>query len=110
MFEKSKKEEIKIDPEPTFLGIKLDPKLCFKPHLETLKMKLNSKVNRIRKIKSFKWSNYKSLNLKLYKSLIRSLFDHCFIILKCGTEMIKSSLQKIQNKILKIIKYFPIKK
>ena len=102
-------ERIQIEPYPTFLGIKLDPKLCFKPHVESLEKRIIPKINIIKKIKSFKWANSKTLNLKMYKSLIRSVFDYCFIILKCGTEKIKSTLQKMQNRVLKIIKRFPIK-
>lgn len=102
-------QDIPIDPFPTFLGIKLDPKLSFKPHLIELENKLTSKTNLIRRIKNFRWSNSLSINIMLYKSLIRSLFDYCFVILNNGTEKISSSLQKIQNKILRIIKYFPYK-
>jgi len=102
-------QQIPLEPNPTFLGIKLDPKICFKPHLQEIEKKLVSKTNLIKRIKNFKWSNSTSINLTLYKSLIRSLFDYCFIIINSGTEKIKTSLQKIQNKILKIIKFFPIK-
>ena len=101
--------EIPIEPNPTFLGIKLDPKLSFKPHLNELENKLTSKTNLIRRIKNFKWSNSLKVNLILYKSLIRSLFDYCFVKLNNGTEKISSSLQKIQNKVLKIKKHFPYK-
>ena len=98
-----------MEPNLTFLGIILDPKICFKPHLEQLEKKLVPKINILRRIKNFKWANSLALNITLYKSLIRSLFDYCLIILNVGTEQIKSKLQKIQNKILKIIKYFPTK-
>ncbi|RNA12218.1 RNA-directed DNA polymerase from mobile element jockey-like [Brachionus plicatilis] len=70
--------EIPLDANPTFLGIKLDPKLSFKPHLQDLENKLTSKTSLLRRIKNFKWSNSLSINLVLYKSLIRSLFDYCF--------------------------------
>ena len=45
----------------------------------------------------------------LYKSLIRSLFDYCFVILQTGTQKILKDLQIFQNKIFRIIKFFPIK-
>lgn len=98
-----------MEPYPTFLGIKLDPKICFKPHLEQLERNLVPKINILRRIKNFKWANSLKINIILYKSLIRSLFDYCVVILNVGTEKIKNKLQIIQNKILKIIKYFPIK-
>ncbi|RNA02790.1 hypothetical protein BpHYR1_000057 [Brachionus plicatilis] len=43
-------------------------------------------------------------------SLIRSLFDYCFIILQSGTKNIRAEMQKMQNRVLRIIKYFPLKK
>ncbi|RNA17775.1 hypothetical protein BpHYR1_049436 [Brachionus plicatilis] len=62
---------IPLDPNPTFLGIKLDPKGS------------SFKINRI-----------------LYMSLIRSLFDYCFIILQSGTQKKRAEMQKMQNRIL----------
>ncbi|RMZ99165.1 AP-like endonuclease reverse transcriptase [Brachionus plicatilis] len=106
---KINEDNIPQDPNPTFLGIKLGPKLCFKSHLENMEKKLIPKTNLIKRIKNFKWSNSISLNRTLYKSLISSLFDYCFVILNSGTEKIKTALHKIQNKILRTIKYFPIK-
>ncbi|RNA13562.1 hypothetical protein BpHYR1_039794 [Brachionus plicatilis] len=39
-------------------------------------------MTRPMRIKNFKWANSLPLNLKLYKSLIRSLFDYCFTSIK----------------------------
>ncbi|RNA44358.1 RNA-directed DNA polymerase from mobile element jockey-like [Brachionus plicatilis] len=76
---------IPLDPNPTFLGIKLDPKINYKEHLKIINSKQISKINLIRKIKSFKWRSSFKINRILYMSLIRSLFDYCFIILQSGT-------------------------
>ncbi|RNA40212.1 hypothetical protein BpHYR1_041454 [Brachionus plicatilis] len=37
-------------------------------------------------------------------SLIRPLFDYCFIILQSGTQNIRAEIQKMQNRVLRIIK------
>ena len=42
----------------------------------------------------------------LFKSLIRSVFDYSFVILSTSTQRIMCRLQKLQNKILKLIKFF----
>ena len=102
-------EQIPLDPHPTFLGIKLDPKLSYKKHLEEISKRQISKVNLIRKIKSFKWKTSRKINTTLYKSLIQTVFDYCFIILQSENQQIKKSLQIFQNKILRIIKRFPLK-
>ena len=71
--------------------------------------KATPKINILRKIKGFKWKSSLKINKMLYKSLIRSLFDYCFIILQTGTQKILKDLQIFQNKIFRIIKFFPIK-
>ncbi len=48
---------IPLDPNPIFLGIKFDPKLCFKEHLAMIKTKMDSKINLIKWFKSFKWNS-----------------------------------------------------
>ena len=102
-------QPIPLEPNPTFLGIELDPKLKYTNHFKEVIKKASKKTNILRKIKGFKWSNSININKTLYKSLIRSLFDYCFIILNTGTQRIKKDLQIFQNKILKIIKFFPLK-
>ncbi|RNA14238.1 AP-like endonuclease reverse transcriptase [Brachionus plicatilis] len=108
--------ELKVDNEliplelnPTFLGIKLDPKLKYAEHLREVVKKATPKINILRKIKEFKWKSSLNLNKMLYKSLIRSLFDYCFVILQTGTQKILKYLQIFQNKIFRIIKFFPLK-
>lgn len=48
---------IPMEPNPTFLGIKIDPKLCFKPHLIQHGKRIVSKTNLLRRINNFKWAN-----------------------------------------------------
>ncbi|RNA04379.1 AP-like endonuclease reverse transcriptase [Brachionus plicatilis] len=106
---KIRNSHIPLDPNPTFLGIKLDLKISYKEHLKIINSKQISKINLIRKIKSFKWRSSFKINRILYMSLIRSLFDYCFIILQSGTQNIRAEMQKMQNRVLRIIKYFQLK-
>jgi hypothetical protein len=100
---------IPIEPYPTFLGHTLDPKLAFKKHLENLSTKLLSKTNIIKRIKNLKIKNKINLCTTIFNSLIRSHFDYLFIALATSTQRIDADLQKIQNRILKSIKWFPFK-
>ena len=95
-----------LEPHPTFLGIKLDPKLDFKNHLELIETKIARKVNLFKRIKELNINQIK-INSILFKSLIRSLFDYAFIPLASPTQKISGKLQILQNRILKQIKYFP---
>ena len=99
------RHKIHLDPHPTFLGIKLDPKLSFKAHLEAIELKIKTKTNLMKTIKSM---NINSVNINkiLFKSLIRSVFDYMVIILSTSTQKILNNTQKLQNKLLKIVKFF----
>ncbi|RNA41915.1 RNA-directed DNA polymerase from mobile element jockey-like [Brachionus plicatilis] len=70
---------------------------------------MESKINLIKRIKGFKWITSTKTSITLYKSFIRSIFDYCHVITSSSTQKIIPELQKLQNKILRIIKYFPIK-
>ena len=81
--------------------------MSFTARLNKIKTKIRSKINLIKRIKSFKWNTSIKTSIKLYKSYIRSIFDYCLTIVQTSTEKIKNEIQKIQNSILKTIKYFP---
>ena len=96
-------------PHPTFLGIKLDLKLDFKMHLENIRRKIESKQNLIKRLKGLKLPNTYKLCADIYRCLIRSVIDYAFIPVLTSTSRISTEIKKIQNKILKTIKFFPIK-
>lgn len=100
---------IPIDPSPRFLGHILDPKLSFKNHFESISAKIIGKTNLIRKIRSLKIKNKTSLSLLVYKSFIRSQLDFMFIAIKNSAQKVLPDCQKLQNRILRSIKFFPIK-
>ena len=90
---KVENKRIPLDPFPIFLDIQLEPKLSFTKQLDRITEKTNNKINLLRKIKGMK-VNAKKVNLMLYKSLIRSVFDYSFIILSTSTQKITHRLQK----------------
>ena len=49
------------------------------------------------------------LNSILFKRLIRQVLDYSFIILSNRTQNILNKVQKLQKRILKTIKFFPLK-
>ena len=73
--------EIPITLKYKFLGITLDPKLSFIPHIKQLRIKCNQTIQLLRTIAYTDWGadNKKTLT-KLYRCLIWSKLDHgCFI-------------------------------
>ncbi|CAF1073509.1 unnamed protein product, partial [Brachionus calyciflorus] len=103
------KNVIPIDPSPRYLGHILDPKLNFKNHFKSISEKIINKINLIRKIKSLKIKNKTSISMLIYKSFIRPQLDYMFIAINNSTQRILQDCQKLQNRILRTIKYFPIR-
>jgi hypothetical protein len=100
---------IPLDPFPTFLGIKLDPKLSYQQHLEYISGKIMSRTRLIRKIVSLKLKNSRELSLIVFRSQIRSLLDYAFIPTISPCQTIAAKLQTLQNRVLRTIKHFPLK-
>jgi hypothetical protein len=99
--------QIGYDPNPKILGIYFDPNLNFKFHFTDLKKQINSKINLLR-ILSYK-SNAVASNklLTIYKSLILSKIQYSMLPFSVTSKKIKSELQTLQNKCLKIILELP---
>ena len=72
--------EIPITQQYKFLGITLDPKLSFIPHIKQLRIKCNQTIQLLRTIAHSDWSANKKILTKLYRCLLWSKPDHgCFI-------------------------------
>ena len=106
---KIKNSQIPINPFPTFLGIKLDPKLSYKQHLIHLSEKILSRTRLIRKITSLKLKNSRDLSLIIFNSQIRSLIDYAFIPTLSPCQKIATNIQTLQTRALRCIKHFPLK-
>ncbi|RNA12396.1 AP-like endonuclease reverse transcriptase [Brachionus plicatilis] len=100
---------IPIDPFPVFLGIKLDPKLSYTLHLRHITKRIVIKIATINKIKRLKLKNSIYLRLTIFRSMIRSIFDNSFAIYQVSPPSFKKRLQKLQNKILRHVKFFPLR-
>ncbi len=91
------------------LGIKLDPKLSYKQHLEHISDKIISRTRLIRKIISLKLKNSRELSLIVFNSQIKSLLDYAFIPTISPCQNIAGKLQTLQTRVLRTIKHFPLK-
>ena len=85
-----------------YLGVILDDKLCFKPHIKKVKQKLYPIITSFQR-------NRKFLNSRLaalwYKGLIRPNLEYCAPILHCTGATIKHESERIENRCLKIINF-----
>ncbi|HIP82064.1 MAG TPA: reverse transcriptase-like protein, partial [Desulfocapsa sulfexigens] len=74
------KTPIKVVKEVKFLGLLLDSKLSFIPHIKALKTKCLKALDLLKVISSTKWGGDEQTLLHLYRSLVRSKLDYGSII------------------------------
>lgn len=101
--------KIPLIANPTFLGIKLDPKLKFDKHIDQFKQKMIVNLQTIRKIIQLKFNNSTTLGLLIYKATTRSILDFCHVIACTDRFDFNNKIQIFQNKSLKQIRYFRFK-
>ena len=95
-------EQIKLEPNPKFLGINFDPKLSFDYHFKCLEKDIQKRINIIKILKSKHWSSTQEFLLNFYKSFIRPLIDYANFPYLIANKTTKDKIQKIHNKILRM--------
>ncbi len=88
-----------------YLGMKLDPSLTFKEHVNYVKGKTLGKIKLLGKVSSYIKS---STALMLYKSLILPIYDYGDIIYNCLSLADSKTLQVLQNMAFKFILGVPL--
>ena len=73
-------KRIRVVKETKFLGVTIDQKLSFIPHLKTLKTKCMEALDIIKVVANQEWGADKTVLLNLYRSLIRSKLDYGCIV------------------------------
>jgi hypothetical protein len=88
-------ESIPYNPNPVFLGITFDEKLCFNTHFENLGIRALKRLNILR-IFSHKscYFNRKTLT-NIYSALIGSIFDYSFFSGTCISDTSLGLVQRI---------------
>ena len=91
----------------TFLGIVIDEKLRYNDHMLELKRKCATRINVLR-IAAEKHRRLTTLTLvRLYETLVRSLFEYATILVPCLREGAIEQLQVLQNAALRVILHLP---
>ena len=85
-------QKIPVVAESKCLGVIVDNKLSFIPHIEYLKAKCQKALNLLRVVANMEWGGDREVLLRLYRSLVRSKLDYGSII--CGAAR-KSYLLKL---------------
>ena len=72
--------QIEVVPEFKFLGLLLDSKLSFIPHINCLSNKCHKALNLLRVVSSMDWGADRKVLLRLYRTLVRSKLDYGCIV------------------------------
>ena len=65
-----------LEPHPTVLGVKLDPLLCFKQHMETVKLKATKRMHVLQAVSGTSFGQEKESLLLLYRQLVRTVINY----------------------------------
>ena len=96
-------EEILLNNNMIFLGLRFDKFLTFKNQIFYLKSSCNERINIIKTLTHKSWNLDTKTLLQLYKALIRSLLDYSLFIYPLITNKNKRKLQFIQDNALRLI-------
>ena len=96
-------DRIPLVPSFKYLGITLDRRLSFSEHILDLRQRASRRLNIIKCIAGRDWGADRHTLMKLYRSLIRSMFDYCSFIYDNISISQSSSLEAVQNAALRII-------
>lgn len=87
-------KKIKHDKFPKYLGVILDRSLTYKPHLESARKKLKSRVNIVQKLTGTTWGcSAKTLRITT-QSLVMSVADYCSPVWmnSCHTKLVDTQI------------------
>ena len=96
-------ENITLDNNATFLGLRFDKFLNFKNQIAHIKSSCNNRLNIMKVLAHKSWNINTKTQIQLYKTLVRSIFDYSSFIYPTLTGKSKRKLQFIQDSALRII-------
>ena len=97
------KTKIVVVSEFKFLGVILDKKLSFLPHITALKKKCKKALNLLKVVAHSEWGADRKVLLRLYRSLIRSKLDYGSIVYGSARKSYLKILDSIHNEGLRLV-------
>ena len=67
---------IQKDNNPSYLGVRLNPRLSQKAHFEDITSKVSKRLNLLKRLTSSNWGTNKNTLRQLYTGYIRAVFDY----------------------------------
>ena len=88
---------------PTFLGVKLDTRLTWKPQIEKMERSSLQKLALMRKLAGTSWGADSSILTKVYTTTVRPTLEYASTAWGTAAKTNKSRLDKVQNMALRVI-------
>ena len=96
-------ELIPYNPNPVFLGITFDERLCFNTHFANLRARALRRLNIIKIFSHKSWHINKKTLTTVFRALVGSIFDYSFFAVANCSKKNLESVQRIQNRALRCI-------
>ena len=90
-------QQLRTNTEHKFLGIILDSKLTFTPHIKHLKEKCTKTMNILKVLSHLSWGSDRTCLLNLYRSLIQSRLDYGAIIYQSAAPNVLKMLDPVHH-------------
>ena len=94
--------KIPVVKEYTFLGIVIDHRLSFIPHITKLKIKCQKALNLLKVVSHYDWGADRNVLLRLYRALVRSKLGYGCIVYGSARKSYIKILDTIHNQGLRI--------
>ena len=100
-------QDILPEKHPKFLGVTLDPSLCFNQHTKITESRCYRLLNCLRSIKGRKWGASEKVIIRSYKVLIRPIIEYAPYLSLITEPTHQGTLETIQNAAIRIATYWP---
>ena len=84
----------------TLLGVAVDNKLSFEPHLNLVCKKVSQKLHALARVSKF--ISKKKLRV-IMKALIMSQFSHCLLVWMCHSRTLNNKINKLHERALRLV-------
>lgn len=101
-------EKIRMEKNPTYLGITLDPKLSFEKHIKDIRERCTRKLNILKVLNNKKFELPLRVKIQVYATLVRSVIEYGAPLWNGLSPQNIKSLESIQYHALRIILKLPI--
>ena len=96
-------KQLEKEENPTYLGIKLDPKLTLNEHMSNVKIKANNRLKLVKRLASTAWGADKNTLRQLYLGYVRSSMEYSLALQSISSITTQQSVDKVQNHVLRFI-------